>query len=90
VGWQRQIQRKKWEIFIRMEMKWLLYIGVLLTGCAPVLVKDIAYETAEEITTTKERLQFWICLPCGVLHASTQQRHHKMLLIILVTTRFSG
>ena len=30
-------------------MKWLLYIGVLLVGCTPVLVKDIAYETAEEI-----------------------------------------
>tara|TARA_R100000008_G_scaffold75897_1_gene55367 strand:+ start:66 stop:623 length:558 start_codon:yes stop_codon:yes gene_type:complete len=32
-----------------MEMKWLVYIGVLLTGCTPALVKDIAYETAEEI-----------------------------------------
>ncbi len=32
-----------------MEMKWLLYVGVLLAGCTPVLVKDIAYETAEEI-----------------------------------------
>ena len=30
-------------------MKWLIYIGVLLTGCTPVLVKDVAYETAEEI-----------------------------------------
>ena len=32
-----------------MEMKWLLYIGILLAGCTPALVKDIAYETAEEI-----------------------------------------